>query len=30
MQTTAFGMDKQWEPAVYYWELYLASYDEAW
>ena len=30
MQTIAFGMDKQWDPAVYHWKLYLVTYDRAW
>ena len=31
MQTIAFGMDKPWDSAVYYWELYLVTYDgEQW
>ena len=29
MQTIAFGMDKQWDPAVEHWELYLITCDEA-
>ena len=29
-ETIAFGMDKQWDPAVYHRELYLVTYDEAW
>ena len=29
MQTTAFGMDKQGDPAVERWELYLVTYDGA-
>ena len=28
-QTLAFGMDKQRDPAVWHWELYLATYDGA-
>ena len=30
MQTVAFGMDKQWVPAIYHWKLYLGTYDGAW
>ena len=30
MQTTAFGMDKQWDPVVLHWELYAVTYDGAW
>ena len=30
MQTIAFGMDEQWDPAVLHWELYLVTYDGAW
>ena len=27
MQTIAFVVDKQWDPAVCYWELYLVTCD---
>ena len=27
MQNVAFGMDQQWDPAVYHWELFLITYD---
>ena len=30
MQTIAFGMYKQWDPAVEHWELYLVSCNGAW
>jgi len=30
MQPIAFGTDKQWDPAVEHWELYLITYDGAW
>ena len=30
MQTIAFGMDKQWDPAIQYWEIYLVAYGGAW
>ena len=30
MQTTAFGVDKQWDPAVEHRELYLVTCDGAW
>ena len=26
MQTVALGMDLQWDPAVFHWELYLDTY----
>ena len=29
MQTSAFGMDKQCDPAVWHWELYLVTYGGA-
>ena len=28
--TIAFGMNKQWDPAVEHWELYLVIYDGSW
>ena len=28
MQTIAFGMDKQWYPAVYHWQQYLVTMME--
>ena len=28
MQTIAFGMDKQWDPAVQHWEPCLVTYME--
>ena len=28
MQTIVFEMDKQWDPAVSHWELYLATVME--
>ena len=30
MPTTAFGMDKKWDPAVEHWELYVVTCDGAW
>ena len=27
IETIAFGIDKQWDPAVYHLELYLVTYD---
>ena len=30
MQTIAFGVDKQWDPAVEHRELYLATCDGTW
>ena len=30
MQTIAFGVDKQWDPAVQHWELGLVTCDRAW
>ena len=30
MQTIALGMDKQWDPAVKHWELYLITDDGSW
>ena len=30
MQTIAFGMDKQWDPAVWHRELYLVTCDGTW
>ena len=30
MQTLVFGMNKQWDPAVEHWELYLVIYDGSW
>ena len=30
MQTTEFGVDKQWDPAIRDWELYPVSCDGTW
>ena len=30
MQTIASGVDKQWDPAVQHWELYLVTCDGTW
>ena len=30
MQTIAFGVDKQWNPALQHWELFLVTCDGAW
>ena len=30
MQTIAFGVEKQWDPAVQHCKLYLVTYDGAW
>ena len=30
MQAVAFGVDRQWDAAVWHWELYLVTYDTAW
>ena len=30
MHTIAFGVDKQWDLAVYYRELYLVTHDGTW
>ena len=30
MQTTTFGVDWQWDPAVKHWELCLVTCDKAW
>ena len=30
MQTIAFGVDKQWDPAVQHWQLYVVTCDGAW
>ena len=30
MQTIAFGMNKQWDPALQHWGLDLVTYEGAW